>query len=318
MDNPRIVFMGTPHFAVPALQKLIERRADLIGVVTQPDRPVGRGQHLKPSPIKELSRAHNLPIFQPTKVKDPDFIDVFLKLHPDLVVVVAYGQIIPRQLLDIPTCGFINVHSSLLPAYRGAAPINRALINGETQTGVTIMRLDEGMDTGDIIIQEAVSILPEDDAATLHDRLARHGAQLLSKTLDMLKTGGWHPVPQDHHKATYAPMLKKEDGLINWTEDAARIANKIRGMTPWPGCFTYCGDKLLKIHRAEVLEKQVQCSPGTIIESSRQGIEVATGRGVLVLKNVQLEGKKKMSAEAFLKGHQLAPGTGFPSRKQPA
>jgi methionyl-tRNA formyltransferase len=303
--------MGTPEFAVPSLQILIDRNENLLGVVTQPDRPVGRGQQLKPPPIKQLTLKYNIPVFQPEKVKRHDFIEKLKALAPDLAVVVAYGQIFPRSLLEIPTRGFINVHSSLLPAYRGAAPINWALINGETETGVTIMVLDEGMDTGDIILQEATSILPDDNAPTLHDRLSLFGAELLGKALDMLKTDSWNPTPQNHSMATYAPMLKKENGLINWDNDAKNILNQVRGMTPWPGCFTYLDGKLLKIHRAKALGKQQGVPPGRIVSVSQNGIEVAAGKGSLMLKEVQLEGKKKMAAEDFIKGYKLTPETGF-------
>jgi len=311
MDRPRIVFMGTPEFALPSLQILIDRRENLAGVVTQPDKPVGRGQHVKLTPIKELALKHHIAVFQPQRVKSPDFVQQLKTLAPDLVVVAAYGQIFSRTLLDIPSRGFINVHSSLLPAYRGAAPINRALINGDTETGVTIMLLDEGMDTGDILLQGATSILADENASMLHDRLAGLGAKLLGKTLDMLRSGSWSPVPQNHEQATYAPMLKKKDGLILWDRDARSIANQVRGMTPWPGCYTYLQGKLLKIHWAVPVEREAGVPPGKIISASQKGIEVATGKGSLLIKDVQLEGKKKMATEDFLKGHRLASGEEF-------
>lgn len=311
MDRPRIVFMGTPEFAVPSLQILIDRRENLAGVVTQPDKPVGRGQHVKLTPIKELALKHHIAVFQPQRVKSPDFVQQLKTLAPDLVVVAAYGQIFSRTLLDIPSRGFINVHSSLLPSYRGAAPINWALINGDTETGVTIMLLDEGMDTGDILLQGATSILADENASMLHDRLAGLGAKLLGKTLDMLRSGSWSPVPQNHEQATYAPMLKKKDGRILWDQDALSIANQVRGMTPWPGCYTYLQGKLLKIHWAVPVEREAGVPPGKIISASQKGIEVATGKGSLLIKDVQLEGKKKMTTEDFLKGHRLASGEEF-------
>jgi methionyl-tRNA formyltransferase len=311
MDRPRIVFMGTPEFALPSLQILIDRRENLAGVVTQPDKPVGRGQHVKLTPIKELALKHHIAVFQPQRVKSPDFVQQLKTLAPDLVVVAAYGQIFSRALLDIPSCGFINVHSSLLPSYRGAAPINWALINGDTETGVTIMLLDEGMDTGDILLQGATSILADENASMLHDRLAGLGAKLLGKTLDMLRSGSWSPVPQNHEQATYAPMLKKKDGRILWDQDALSIANQVRGMTPWPGCYTYLQGKLLKIHWAVPVEREAGVPPGKIISASQKGIEVATGKGSLLIKDVQLEGKKKMTTEDFLKGHRLASGEEF-------
>lgn len=311
MVKLRIVFIGTPKFALPSLQKLIDMQEDLLGVVTQPDRPVGRGQNLKAPPVKELALKYNIPVFQPQNIKTPQFMEDLKGLSPDLVVVVAYGRIFPRALLEISKYGFINVHSSLLPAYRGSAPISRAIINGAAETGITIMLLDEGMDSGDIILKEATPILPDDNAETLHDRLALLGAKLLGLSVDMLKTGSWDPTPQDHSQATYAPMLKKEDGLICWDKDARCIANRIRGMSPWPGCFTYLNGKLLKIHRAEVVERDTETPPGRIIAASKAGIEVAAGEASLVLKEVQLEGKKKIAAGDFIKGYRLAPGTTF-------
>ncbi len=308
MKKQKIMFFGTPEFAVPSLQTLIDRKEDIISVVTQPDRPVGRGQKLKFSPIKDLALKHDIRIIQPEKIKDLNFINRFKDLSPDLAVVAAYGQIFPKGLLEIPKNGFINVHSSYLPFYRGAAPINQAIINGETETGVTIMLLDEGMDTGDIIIQEKIIIEPEENASMLHDRLSVFGAGLLGKALDLLKAGKWSPTPQDNDKATYAHLLKKEDGLIRWDLPAETIFNQIRGMTPWPGCFTSLTKKLLKVHRALKLDTNKETVPGQIISASDDGIEVSAGEGSLLLKEIQLEGKKRMSAKDFIKGHRLAPG----------
>jgi methionyl-tRNA formyltransferase len=308
MEGKRIVFMGTPEFAVPCLQTLLDRRENLVAVVTQPDKPMGRGQLLRPSPTKKLALQHGLAVLQPPTVRNPDFIESFRTLAPELAVVVAYGKILPQPLLDIPSCGFINVHSSLLPAYRGAAPINWALINGEAQTGVTIMRLDEGMDTGDIIMQEALAIAPEDNAATLHDRLAGLGALLLARALDELQAGAWRPAPQQHELATYAPLLKKEDGLVNWQRDARSIANQVRGLTPWPGCFTYLNGKRLIIHHAVSQPGDTGLPPGHVVAATGQGLGVATGSGILMLKEVQLEGRKKMAADDFLKGCPIVPG----------
>lgn len=308
MKRPRIVFFGTPEFAVPSLQELIARNEAIIAVVTQPDRPVGRGQKVKPSPVKELALKHYLPVLQPERVRRPDFLNTFCSLKPDLAVVVAFGQIFPLALLEIPRHGFINVHSSLLPAYRGAAPINRAIINGEAETGVTIMQLDAGMDTGAILLQDPMPILPQDTAATLHDRLAVLGAKLLGKALDQLNDGAWAPVAQDEARATYAAMMKKEDGLIDWGKDARSLVNQVRGMTPWPGCFTFLDDKMLKIHRAGAIEKSHREQPGTVVTAEPAGIEVAAGRGSVLLQEVQLEGKKRMSAGDFLKGYRCAAG----------
>jgi len=307
--------MGTPDFAVPMLQLLIKRQESIVAVVTQPDRPVGRGRQVKACPVKQLAAANMLAVLQPEKIKTPEFVAAFKRLEPDLAVVAAYGQIFSQELLDIPTHGFINVHSSLLPAYRGPAPINWAIINGDTQTGVTIMKVSLRMDEGDILLQEKVPILPEDDAQLLHDRIAGIGARLLGKSIDMLKKGQWQPVPQDHSRATYAPMLQKQDGCIDWSRDNRTILNRIRGMTPWPGCYTFCEGSLLKIHRAEALERDVNASPGTVTSANAEGILVAAGTGALLLKEVQLEGKKRMHAEEFMRGHKVAPGMRFTDNK---
>ena len=309
MDSLRIVFFGTPEFAAPSLQGLIDQGEQILAVVTQPDRPVGRGQHVKPSPVKELAFKYNLPVLQPERVRAPEFLEAFRALKPELAVVVAFGQIFSQALLDIPLHGFINVHSSLLPAYRGAAPINRAIINGDAETGVTIMQVDAGMDTGAILLQDPTPILPEDTAQTLHDRLAVLGAQLLGKALNQLRQGGWQPVAQDEARATCAPQMQKEDGLIDWASDARSLVNLVRGMMPWPGCFTHLDGKILKIHRAEAIEKSCDMQPGTVITVEPEGIEVAAGSGVVRLQEVQIEGKKRMSAADFQKGYRLAAGT---------
>lgn len=307
----RIVFMGTPAFAVPSLQMLIDRKEDITGVVTQPDRQAGRGRILKPSPVKELALKYGLPVYQPEKIRNPEFIEDFKSLSPDIAVVVAYGQIFPLSLLKIPTEGFVNVHSSLLPAYRGSAPINHAIINGEPETGITIMKLNEGMDTGDIILQETTPIESDDNAMTLHNRLSALGSKLLCESLDMLEKKLWSPVPQDHSNATYAPMLKKKDGHICWDMDALIIGNHVRGMFPWPGCFTFLNGKRLKIHHAVAIKKTTSTPAGRIISISSRGIEVSTGKGVLLVKDLQLEGKRKMTAEDFIKGSNLLPGDEF-------
>jgi methionyl-tRNA formyltransferase len=309
MKKQKIIFFGTPEFAVPSLQSLIDRKENILCVITQPDRKVGRGQKLKFSPIKELAIKHNLKIMQPEKVKDPDFINCFQVLSPDLAIVAAYGQIFSKSLLELPPNGFINVHSSYLPFYRGTAPINQAIINGEKETGVTIMLVDEAMDTGDIILQEKIVIGPEENASMLQNRLSVFGADLLGKAIDMLESGGWNPVPQDNQKATYVQLFRKEDGQINWNLPAETIFNQIRGMTPWPGCFTSLNKKILKIHKAKILDTKKQAAPSQIISVSGDGIEVSTGKGTLLLKEIQLEGKKRMAAEDFIKGHKLESGT---------
>lgn len=311
MEPLRIVFLGTPAFAVPTLQCLIDRREHIVAVVTQPDRPVGRGRRVAPCPVKELALKHGLLVLQPEKVNSPEFLAQVKSLAPDLAVVAAYGQIFSQQLLDIPTHGFINVHSSLLPVYRGPAPINWAIINGDTETGVTIMKVSLRMDEGDILLQEKVPILPEDDAESLHDRLAHLGARLVGQAIDLLRNNGWQPRPQDHSRATYAPMLKKEDGLIDWHKDALSIERKIRGMKPWPGTYTLYEGKRLRIHCAKPQPYEGSSEPGTILDVSPDGILVATGRGALLITEVQLEGKKRMAAKEFLLGHALREGMRF-------
>jgi methionyl-tRNA formyltransferase len=307
--------MGTPRFALPSLQILIDRAENILAVVTQPDRPAGRGQHIVPPPVKELALAHHLPVLQPVKVRDAQFIAQIKELSPDLIVVVAFGQILPRALLDIPSYGCVNVHASLLPFYRGAAPINWVLINGETETGVTIMLLDEGMDTGDMLLQEKLPIVTTDTVATLHDKLAQSGARLLGKAVEDLGRTGWTRIPQDHAKATYAPLLKKEDGLISWHKSAREIYNQIRGMNPWPGCFTYFNGRLFKVFNAEFGDQKAKDLPGSITEISENGIVVATGTGTLLLKEIQIEGKKRLPVEEFLKGKAIKAGDVLSSEK---
>lgn len=309
MQDIRIVFFGTPRFSLPSLQALLGRGRRPVAVVTQPDRRVGRGQHVQMSPVKETALDAGLPVLQPENVRAPEFLKQFQACAPDLAVVAAYGQIFSRALLGVPRLGFINVHSSLLPAYRGAAPINWAIINGDQQTGVTIMQVEPAMDSGPIVLQQAEPILPDDTAAALHDRLAVLGGRLLAQALDRLGGAGWQPVAQQHALATYAPMLSKHDGLIDWSQPAAGIYNRLRGMTPWPGCFTLLAGCMLKIHRACVRDAcPVPGAPGTVLQADAQGIEVATGHAALVITELQLEGKKRMGAGDFLKGTCVQPG----------
>jgi len=310
MQDIRIVFFGTPRFALPTLEALLQREQNPIAVVTQPDRRVGRGQRVQVSPVKDAALQAGLVVLQPEKVRASDFIKQFRALEPDLAVVAAYGQIFSRELLDIPRFGFINVHSSLLPAYRGAAPINWAIINGEKESGVTIMQVDLEMDSGPIVLQQREPIAPDDTAAALHDRLALLGGDLIGQALDQLNGPGWQPVEQQHDLATYASMLKKSDGLIDWSQPAAAIYNRLRGMTPWPGCFTWLNGRILKIHAAGVQDASAgSVAPGTVLQAEGQGITVAAGSGALVITELQLEGKKRMGAADFLKGTGLRSGT---------
>ena len=306
IDSYRLLFFGSPEFAIPSLRALMEspnKEDEVIGVVTQPDRPKGRGRKLTPPPVKVLAQQYNLPIYQPETVKDPTFLKEVEKIAPDLLVVVAFGQILPKALLEIPPLGGINVHPSLLPKYRGAAPINWTLIQGETIAGITIIRLSPRMDSGDILFQRAMSIKPDDTFGTLHDKLAIFGAEMLLETLHRMKRGMLVPVPQDDALATYAPKLKKEDCLINWEKSAQEIANLIRGLDPQPGAYTYLEGKLLKLFHPRVIPLTPQNSlPGTIIEVTSEGLQIATRQGILVVKEVQLEGRKRLAVSEFIKG----------------
>lgn len=307
MTGLRIVFMGTPEFACPTLQKLIERGEQVVAVVTQPDRPKGRGQQMMPPPVKVLAERHGIPVLQPIKVRTPENIEQIRELAPDLVVVVAFGQILPKALLDIPPKGCINVHASLLPRYRGAAPLNWCIINGETETGVTTMLMDVGLDTGDMLLKKITPIDPDEDASSLHDRLSRIGAEALTETLDLLVAGKLVPEKQDDSLTNYAPLLKKEHGIIDWSRDAASIKNQIRGMTPWPGAYTELDGKTLKLYR--VRTGNGTGIPGTIITVDRTGIEIACGTGSIIVDELQLEGKKRLPASEFLSGFRIGPGT---------
>ena len=302
----RIVFMGTPEFACPTLKILVERGERVVAVVTQPDRPKGRGQQTLAPPVKLLALEHAIPVLQPVKVRHPDAVEEIRALQPDLIVVVAFGQILPKALLEIPRFGCINVHASLLPRYRGAAPLNWCIINGESETGVTTMMMDVGLDTGDMLLKAVTPIDPEEDTSSLHDRLSLLGAQLLAETLDRLAAGGLAPEKQDDALTCYAPMLKKEDGLIDWGKDAASIKNLVRGMTPWPGAYSRIDDKLLKVFRVQVACGQGE--PGEVLSAGRGGIEVACGAGSVVIQELQLEGKKRLPAAEFLAGCKLEPG----------
>lgn len=306
----RIVFMGTPEFAVPSLRALIEVGENVVAIVTQPDKPRGRGKKLTPPPVREAALKHNIPVFQPEKIKDEPFITAISNFSPDVIAVVAYGKILPKAILDIPPKGCINVHASILPKYRGAAPINWAIINGEKETGITTMLLDEGMDTGDMLLTEKVEIRDDDTTSSLHDRLKYIGADLLIKTIKDIKSETIRPIPQDDSQATYAPMLKKEDGRIDWTMKAEEIKNLIRGLNPWPGAYTRWDGKQIKIFKAEV-EAGVKEEPGTVINISTEGIFAATGKGILLIKELQPENKNRMTASEFIKGYRIVKGQIF-------
>lgn len=307
----KIVFMGTPDFAIPALDLLIESGENIVGVVTMPDRTKGRGRKLKAPPVKETAERKGITVFQPGKIRDDFFISKLKELNPDVIVVVAFGQILSKEILKIPRFGCINLHASLLPKYRGAAPINWVIINGDKVTGVTTMLMDEGLDTGDILLQKEVEIEEGDTAETLHDKLAKTGAKLLLETLYRLKEGKITPIPQDHSKATMTPMLKKEDGLIDWEKGAKEISNLIRALTPRPGAFTHLQGKILKIFKVVALEGDSKnINSGTIIEIDEKGITISTGKGFLLIKEIQLQDHKKMGVADFLRGqkHKISVG----------
>jgi len=308
----QVVFMGTPDFAVPALQALLRNNYAIAAVVTQPDKPGGRGKKLRPSPVKVAALAAGLAVYQPAKVREPDFIKVLRELNPDIIVVAAFGQILPAEILELPQYGCINVHASLLPAYRGAAPIHRAIINGEQQTGVTIMQMDTGLDTGDMLLQGQVQIGLDDTVELVHDRLAELGGDLLLQALELIDSGQALPVPQEDNLSCYAAMLNREDELISWEREAWAIKNQVRGLNSWPGARTLLEDKLLKIWQVSVVEDYPAGSakPGQVLEASTdRGILVQTGAGVLSINELQLQGKKQMQAAEFLRGHTLVVGT---------
>ena len=309
----RILFMGTSEFAVPALNGLISHKFELIGVVTQPDRPSGRGKRLNPPPVKVVATEHEIPVYQPERVRKPDFVRTLKQLAPDVIVVAAFGQLLPKTVLDIPPCGTINLHPSLLPKYRGAAPIQWALIKGETQTGVTLMLLDEGEDTGDIISADPIPIQDEDTAFTLTERLAQNGANQLVRCLSNMPNGQPPSAfPQNDAEATHAPRLTKEVGQIDWNQPATTIHNLVRGTAIWPGAYTFFREKLrLKIVRCQPLPQKLTAQPGTLEIAERQKLFVATTDGTLQLLEVQPATKKVMDAHDFINGYQLQAGEQF-------
>jgi methionyl-tRNA formyltransferase len=305
----RIVFMGSGAFAIPSLEALIAAGHDVVGVVTQPDKEKGRGRELAPPPVKPVALARGLNVLQPRRVKLPEAQEELRRLAPEVQVVVAYGQILPRTVLDIPPRGTINVHSSLLPRYRGAAPIHWAIVNGETETGVTTMLLDEGLDTGPTLLARATPIGPEETAPELEARLAVLGAALLLETIDGLVRGTVTPQPQDDTRATLAPIIEKEQGRIDWTLPASAIDCRVRGFFPWPGTMATHEGRSLKILRARPLTETGHEPPGTVVAVDRDGLVLACGQGTrLRLLEVQPESRKAMAASAFAAGARLAPG----------
>jgi methionyl-tRNA formyltransferase len=303
----RIVFMGTPDFAVPSLEKLIAEGYEICGVFTQPDKPKNRGMKLTPSPVKVCALAHEIPVYQPTSFKkDPEALETLQALAPDLAVVAAYGQILPQSALDVPKLGCINVHSSLLPRYRGAAPINWVILNGETETGVTIMNMALALDEGDILSQVKTPIDPNETVEQLHDRLAVLGAELLGETVPKLAAGSITPIPQDDALSNYAPMLSRALSPIDWTHSAKQIHDQVRGLIPWPAASAVLGETQFKIFQVEETGQETNQKPGTVISTDKKGILVSCGDGkVLRILEVQASGGKRMRAADYLRGHPI-------------
>jgi len=304
----RIVFMGTPEFAVPSLDALLKSDDQIVGIVTQPDRPKGRGQQLTPSPVKLIAQREGIPILQPVKMKAQEFLEPLAAWKPDLIAVTAFGRILHPGILSLPPRGCVNVHGSLLPKYRGAAPVQWAVINGETETGITTMLMDEGMDTGAILLQEKLTIMPDDTAGTLAPRLAELGGWLLVETIAQLKAGTLTPKKQDDGQATMAPLLKKEDGLIDWTMKARALADRVRGLSPWPGAYTFFGEERWNIWKAVSTAEVTSEKPGTIVSVSKQSILVAAGEGMLDLREIQTANSRRMPVSQFLAGHKVTAG----------
>lgn len=303
MSQPlRIVFMGTPDFAVPSLHALLRGPHEVVAVVCQPDKPRGRGKVLSPPPVKMLALENKLPILQPSSVRTDEFYAELMGFAPDLLVVVAYGKILPVRILELPRLGAINVHGSLLPQYRGAAPIQWAVINGDQETGITIMQMDVGMDTGDILCKETIAIGPEETAGELFFRLAQLGGDTLGGAIDDLNAGLLQPQPQDHNLATTAPMLSKEMGHLDWRLPAHRLHRLIRGLDPWPSAYGFINETRYRFFRPEVVPLHTDAEPGTLLRADNMGLLVATGENCLSIKEIQPEGKKRMEVATCLRG----------------
>lgn len=318
----KIVFMGTPDFAVSSLEALIAKGHQIVGVFTQPDKPRGRGKQISVSPVKEVALLHDIPVYQPTKVREVEVVTQIKQLQPDVIVVVAFGQIISKEILDIPQYGCVNVHGSLLPKYRGAAPIQWAILDGEEETGVTTMRMDEGLDTGDMIQKSIITIGQKETGGSLFEKLQDEGAKLLLTTLEQLESGTATFTPQGESPTPYASMLKKNMGLLDFSWEAQKIERWVRGLNPWPSAYTQLAGKTMKIWEAQViedlpesikdscyLENKEQIFPGTVVFADEHGLGVQTGKGILQITRLQLEGKKQMDAVDFLRGYKIEKGS---------
>lgn len=305
----RIIFMGTPDFAASNLEALLNGPDEIVAVITQPDKPKGRGKKLTPPPVKIAAEKAGVPVLQPTKIRTEEFRDQLATYQPDLMVVIAYGRILPKSLLDLPPLGCINLHGSILPRHRGAAPIQWAVIAGDKKVGVTIIQMDEGMDTGDMLLKSTITPSEEETAGSLFIKLASLGSSALLEAINGLKNGTLTPEPQEHSQATEAPMLKKDDGLVNWSKPANEIECLIRGLDPWPNAFSFLNGKRIKFFAPEVFHQESDQPPGTIIRAGKDGLLVAASENCVLIKEVQLEGKKRMPVEALLNGFSIKPGT---------
>ncbi len=314
----KVIFMGTPDFAVGALQAIIDAGHEVTAVVTQPDKEKGRGKEIQFSPVKECALKNNIPILQPKRIKDKESVEELYKYEADIFVVAAFGQILSSEILNMPKYGCVNIHASLLPKYRGAAPIQWAIIDGEKETGITIMQMNEGLDTGDILMQEKVAILDTDTGESLFNKLEECGSKLIVKALPLIESGSLQPMKQDDGKSSYAKMLSKDMGLLDFSKEAEILARLIRGLNSWPSAYTYYKQKTLKIWEAlpcAVPSNMKNALPGTVVEVLKDGIVVKTGKDALKITKVQLEGKKKMDVATFLLGYKVEVGETFTSHK---
>ncbi len=305
----RIIFMGTPDFAVPALHKLLYGPDHVVAVITQPDRPKGRGKKLSPPPVKLAAEKAGIPVLQPTTIRTEEFAATLRSYNPDLIIVAAYGRILPPSILELPPLGCINIHGSLLPRHRGAAPIQWAIINGDKEAGVTIMQMDAGMDTGDILLPAAIPLTPDETAGSLFPKLAELGGATLIEALDLLRGDQLYPIEQNHDLATAAPPLTKEDGCLDWNRPAVELHCRIRGLDPWPAAYSFIEGQRFRFFTPEVIHRDGGQPPGTLIHADHQGLLIATAKDCLLIKEIQPEGKKRMTVEAYLCGHPLASGT---------
>lgn len=306
----KIVYMGTPDFSVGALEALVKAGHEITAVVTQPDKAKGRSGQVQCSPVKECAVRYGIPVFQPVRIKTPEAVEELKKYEADVYVVAAFGQILSRQILEMPRFGCVNIHASLLPKYRGAAPINQCIIDGEKETGITIMQMDAGVDTGDILAQKKVIIEDKETAATLFDKLAQAGAKLIVETLPLIEKGEITPVRQDESLASHVRMMDKSMGKIDWMQDAVCIERLVRGLNPWPSAYTFCQKKSVKIWSSDALEGDMGsvAQPGTIVSVTKDFFDVACGKGILRIYELQLEGKKRMDTKSFLLGNQWKAG----------